>query len=98
MVASTADASAPALAFFAAVLLVQYLGGGHLSDQPAVRGIGFLFQLPVFLLQAVASSVPLATPLAVVGVIALFVAYRTHLGTPLYAVLYGCMMLVLLGV
>lgn len=98
MVASTADASAPVLAFFAAVMLVQYLGGGYLSEQPVVRGIGLLFQLPVFLLQVVASSVPLATPLAVIAVIVLFVAYRQHLGSPLYAALYGCMMLLMLGI
>jgi|GEM_PF-3884488 len=98
MASSSPDIAAPALAFFAVLLLLQYVGGGLLTEQPAVQGIGLLFQLPVQLLQTVASAMPIATPLAVVGVIALFVAYRQHLGTPFYLALYGCMVLLMLGI
>lgn len=94
---SASNVAMPALAFFAAALLLQYLGGGLLSDQPAVQGIGLLFQLPVLLLNALSFGFPWAAPFGVLAVIALFIAYRQHLGAPLYLVLYGCMIVLVLG-
>ncbi len=86
-----------AMAFFATALLMQYWLGGTLSEQGPIRAFGLLFQLPVFVVQAVAQSVAAATPLAVLAVIALFIAYRHALGGTAYLVIYGCMAVLVLG-
>ena len=86
-----------AMAFFATALLGQFIVGGTLSDQAPIQAFGLLFQIPVLAVGAVAHSVAAVLPLAVVAVIALFIAYRQTLGATVYLVIYGCMAVLVLG-
>lgn len=84
-------------AFFTAALLIGFLGGMPLSDQPWVSGISLLFSVPIGIVGLLGSIAPLAVPLGILGVMVLFNAYKEYLGVPFYALGLGLLVVMTLG-
>lgn len=86
-----------ALAFFGGFLALQFAAGNHLAGM-LVAGPGLLFAVPFALLNGLANAFPLATPLFLLAMpLAILSAYRQAFGAAGYMVIYGSMVVLLLG-
>ncbi|MBI2445082.1 hypothetical protein HYV43_01705 [Candidatus Micrarchaeota archaeon] len=84
-------------AFFSVALLLGFIGGGPLSDQSWVSGLSLLFSVPIGIVGLIGGSVPLFAPLAILGVMVLFNAYKQSFGVPFYALGLGLLVVTTLG-
>jgi hypothetical protein len=86
------------LAFFGSALLLQFIVGGGLGSSVLIAGPGLLFAIPFALMNALSTAVPLAAPLFLLAMpLGILAFYRQHLGTVGYMIVYGCMVVLLLG-
>jgi len=92
-----ADSFGGVWAFFTAALLVSFIGGGTLSDQPWVYGLSLLFSVPIAIVGTLGASLPLFVPLAILGVMLLFNSYKQALGVPFYVLGLGLLVVMSVG-
>ncbi len=83
--------------FFVAVFLIGFMGGGTAADQPFVSGLALLFSLPIALVGVIGGIFALAAPLAILGVMVLFNAYKQFFGVPFYVLGLGLLVIATLG-
>jgi hypothetical protein len=84
------------LVFMLAALSV-YTGGGSFGDSMLVSGLGAITLVPLLALKEIAAASPILAPLCALAFLFLVANMRGFFGTPLYAGIMMCALILLIG-